>query len=132
MAYQEYKGIFFGERFRALEDKGAQKQRLLWGSTSAKNPDYRDIKYVEELVAENSVNTLPENTIDAFRDHGEPRLTIEDNLDAERRFFDELRAVGIEIEEVAARLEQEGVKSFSDSYFALLDEIARKKVEFHV
>ncbi len=132
LAYQDYKKIFFTERFRALEEKGANKQRLLWGSTSAKDPSYSDVKYVEELIAPNSVNTMPEDTIDAFRDHGNARVSIEDDLDGCGRLFEELREAGIDIEEAASELEKDGVKKFADSYFALLEEIGRKKAAFHV
>lgn len=132
LAYQEFKNICASDRFKALAQKGTNMQRLLWGSTSTKNPAYSDIKYVEELIAPETVNTMPEETIDAFRDHGNVRFSIEDGLDKARTLFDELRAVGIDIKDVTEELEKDGVKKFSDSYFDLLKEIGEKIKTFHM
>jgi transaldolase len=102
----------------------------LWGSTGTKNPKYSDIKYVEELIGPESVNTLPETTIEAFRDHGQAKVTVTANLEDSEKVFRELGASGIDIDEVTDQLENEGVKSFSDSFFSLLGEIARKRDSF--
>jgi transaldolase len=126
-AYKRGETIMESDRFKRLEEKSAQFQRLLWGSTSTKNPQYSDIKYVQELIGPLTVNTLPLETIKAFIDHGEPKVTIRDGIEAVESLFDELRSVGIEIEDVAQELEKQGVKSFADAYFELLDEIASKR-----
>ncbi len=132
IAYRKGEEIMAGERFKRLEEKGARFQRLLWGSTGTKNPAYSDIKYVQELIGPMTVNTVPLNTLSALMDHGEAKVTIRDGLDAAERLFDDLRFVGIDIEEVADELERQGVKAFSDSYFALLDDIALKRDKFIV
>ena len=130
IAYKKYKNIFSGKRFLTLKEKGGRIQRILWGSTGTKNPKYSDIKYVEELIAPDSINTLPETTLDAFKDHGQAKITISDHLEEAERVFPELKSVGIEINDVTEQLEQEGVKLFSDSFFALLKEIAQKRDSF--
>jgi transaldolase len=130
IAYKKYKNIFSGKRFLTLKEKGGRIQRILWGSTGTKNPKYSDIKYVEELIAPDSINTLPEPTIDAFKDHGQAKITISDHLEEAEKLFQELRSVGIEIKDVTEQLENEGVKLFSDSFFALLKEIAQKRDSF--
>ncbi len=127
IAYQEYKKIFADPRFLSLRKKGAHSQRLLWASTGTKNPKYSDIKYVEELVAPDTINTMPEATISAFRDHGKARVSIGDNLDEAGTLFRELKSVGVDMGDVTGELEKEGVKAFSDSFFALLEEIAGKR-----
>ena len=127
VAWVKSKPIFEGERFVRLKEKGAGVQRLLWASTSTKNPDYSDIKYVEELIAPTTINTLPENTIAAFKDHGTVRVAIDDGLEEAQALFGRLGDVGIDIEQVAEQLEVEGVKAFSDDFFALLEEIVRKR-----
>jgi len=130
IAYKKYKSVFSGKRFLTLKEKGGHIQRILWGSTGTKNPKYSDIKYVEELIASGSINTLPETTIEAFRDHGQAKITIADHLEEAERIFLELMAIGIEINEVTKQLEREGVKLFSDSFFSLLKEIAKKRGSF--
>lgn len=127
IAYGRGEEIRNSDRFKALAERGANWQRLLWGSTSTKNPAYSDIKYVQEIIGPDTVNTMPLETIDAYLDHGDPRITIKDDLNSAEHLFDELRSVGIDIEDVAAQLEKEGVKKFADSYFELLDEIAKKR-----
>ena len=94
MAYQRYKEVFHGERFRALKERGAQVQRPLWASTSTKNPAYVDVYYVEALIGPETVDTIPPATFKAFRDHGRVRLTLEDNLDEERACL-RARTIGI-------------------------------------
>ncbi len=127
IAYQEYKKIFSGPRFRSLKEKGAHVQRLLWASTGTKNPAYSDVKYVEELIAPDTINTMPENTMKAFEEHGKVRVSIQDGLEETGVLFRELESLGISMGPVTDQLEKEGVGAFSDSYFALLDEISRKR-----
>jgi transaldolase len=127
LAYKKYRETFSSPRFLALKEKGAAVQRILWGSTSTKNPDYSDIKYVEEIIGADSINTIPEATIDAFRDHGKVSITIEDGLDEAEALPGSLSALGIDMKQVTDQLEEEGVKSFSDSFFALLEHIAGKR-----
>ena len=127
VAWLKYKPIFEGNEFAVLAAKGASPQRLLWASTSTKNPAYSDIKYVEELIAPDTINTLPADTIAAFKDHGNPRITIDEGLEGAESLFGRLARAGIEVELVAKQLEDEGVKAFSDDFFALLDEIVRKR-----
>ena len=130
IAYKKYRSIFSSKRFLALKAKGGNLQRILWGSTGTKNPNYSDIKYVEELIAPDSINTLPEVTINAFRDHGQAKTTITDGLKEAERVFPELKSMGIDIREVTDQLEKEGVQLFSDSFFALLKEISKKRDSF--
>jgi transaldolase len=130
IAYKKYKSVFSGQRFLALKAKGGHIQRILWGSTGTKNPNYSDIKYVEELIAPDSINTFPEATIKAFKDHGQAKTTITDDLKEAERLFPELKSMGIDIREVTDQLEKEGVQLFSDSFFALLKEIAKKRDSF--
>ena len=101
---------------------------MLWASSSTKNPDYSDIKYIEELIAPETINTMTEDTIEAFRNHGQVRISIEDDLDEAHGIFDCLGDLGIRTRLVGEQLEKEGVKAFADSFHSLLDEIdARKK-----
>ncbi len=130
IAYEKYKGIFAGKRFNALKEKRGRIQRLLWGSSGTKNPKYSDIKYVQELIGPDSINTMPETTMMAFKDHGQVKITIEDSLEEAERLFPELRSIGVDIDEVAEQLEREGVQLFSDSFFSLLKEIAKKRDSF--
>ncbi len=130
IAYKKYKQIFSGSRFLALKEKGGRVQRILWGSTGTKNPAYSDIKYVEELIGPESINTMTETTIKAFRDHGQVRITIGDHLEEAERLFQELKSIGIDIHDVTEQLEREGVELFSDSFFSLLKEIAKKRDSF--
>jgi transaldolase len=128
-AYQNWKEAFSGDRWAALEAKGASKQWCLWASTSTKNPAYRDVLYVEELIGPETVNTMPEETIQAFQDHGEVALSLERDLDEARRLFDELAAAGVDVDDVTRVLEEEGVQKFSDSFEELLQGIRAKRGE---
>jgi transaldolase len=130
LAYKKYEDVFLCGRFPSLKEKGAKLQRLLWGSTGTKNPDYSDVKYVEEIIAQNTVNTLPETTINAFRDHGKAAVTIHNNREESEKLFDNLASLGVDIEQVAEQLEKEGVKLFSEAFFSLLKEIADKRDAF--
>src|ERR687886_344794 len=129
LAYQNYEQVFSGSRWEALAAKGATKQRCLWASTSVKNPDYRDVMYVEELIGPETVNTMPQETIEAFQDHGEVDDTLERGLDEARRLFDELAAVGVDYDDVVETLEREGVQKFADSFKELLDGVEAKRGE---
>ena len=129
LAYQSWKEVFSGERWEALEAKGASKQWCLWASTSAKNPAYRDVLYVEDLIGPETVNTMPEETIRAFQDHGEVALTIEQDLDEARRVFEQVEAAGVSVDDVTHTLEVEGVQKFTDSFEELLDGIRAKRGE---
>ncbi len=129
LAYKKYREIFSREkRFRALPK--ARIQRILWGSTGTKNPAYSDVKYVDELIGRDSINTLPEATLKAYLDHGQTRLTIDKGVGEAESIFLELKDLGIDIDRVTEDLEREGVKLFSDSFFALLKEIAQKRDAF--
>ena len=118
-----------GERWAALEAQGATKQWCLWASTSTKNPAYRDVLYVEELIGPDTVNTMPEETIEAFQDHGEVALTLEEGVDEARKVFEDVEAAGVSIDDVTRVLEEEGVQKFSDSFAELLDGIRAKRGE---
>jgi len=126
LAYQYYKQWVSSDRWRALADKGAKPQRLLWASTSSKDPAYEDTMYVEALIAPNTVNTLPPATVDAYRDHGEPAVRIEDDLDEAKQTVQVLRDMGIDLEAVSEQLEREGVKKFKEPFDALLATLAKR------
>jgi transaldolase len=129
LAYQRYKEIFSGGRWEALAARGARPQRCLWASTSTKNPAYRDVMYVEELIGPQTVNTMPKETIEAFQDHGEVRSTLEEGLDEAHQLFEELARVGIDYDDVTRVLEEEGVQKFADSFEELLEGIRAKRGE---
>jgi transaldolase len=129
LAYQRYKELFSGDRWEALSAKGAATQRCLWASTSTKNPDYRDVLYVEDLIGPETVNTMPEETISAFQDHGEVALTLEQDLDEARRVFERLAEAGVDYDDVVDTLEREGVDKFADSFKELLDGVRAKRGE---
>jgi len=126
-AYQRYEEIFLGERFAALQDAGAAVQRPLWASTGVKNPDYSDTMYVSELVVANTVNTMPEKTMEAFADHGEvDGDQVTGNYDHAEKVMDDLKAIGIDYDDVIATLEQEGVDKFSKSWQELTDTVTEQ------
>jgi transaldolase len=127
LAYQRYKAIFAGPRWEFLASKGATPQRVLWASTSVKNPDYPDTMYVEELIGPDTVNTMPEETIRAFQDHGHPRARLESDLEQARRLFDELAAAGVDYADVTDTLEREGVEKFSSAFDELLQALQQKR-----
>jgi transaldolase len=129
LAYQRYEELFAGERWEALRARGARTQRCLWASTSTKNPEYRDVLYVEELIGPETVNTMPEETIQAFQDHGEVALTLERDLDDAQRVFDRIAEAGVDYDDVVATLEREGVEKFADSFKELLDGVGAKRGE---
>ena len=127
LAYQNYQAAFFGDRWDRLAALGATSQRCLWASTSTKNPAYRDVMYVEELIGPETINTMPEETIKAFQDHGQVEKTLEEKLDEARQVFDDLRDAGIDYEDVTDTLEREGVQKFIDSFVELKQGIAEKR-----
>jgi transaldolase len=130
LAYEAFEQAFSGPRWEALERLGARVQRPLWASTSTKNPAYRDVVYVEELIADRTVNTMPIATIEAFADHGEVRgQTIKENLERAHALWSDLAELGIDEAKVGEELETEGVEKFAESYLAVLDAVERKRAE---
>jgi transaldolase len=126
LAYEQFHAIFQSERFRSLDKAGAKRQRPLWASTSTKNPAYRDVLYIEELIGPETVNTIPPQTFEAFKDHGIPRLSLENDLEAAHHNIDELEKTGVSMQAVTQELEDEGVKAFSDSFGALIKTIEER------
>jgi transaldolase len=122
-AYQKYKKLFSGPRWQALADKGAKTQRVLWASTGTKNPKYSDVLYVDELIGPDTVNTIPPATLDAFRDHGKVRRTLDQGLDQADAVMGKLEQSGISMKAVTDQLVDEGVKSFSDSFHQLISAV---------
>lgn len=126
VAYQIYKEVFGGSRWRSLEESGANRQRLLWASTSTKNPDYPDTIYVDDLVGPETVNTMPKKTIEAVMDHAEIQPTLEEGVEEAKELLERLREVGLDYEDVTDTLEQEGIHKFADPFNELLHEIEGK------
>ncbi|HEX8112759.1 MAG TPA: transaldolase [Kofleriaceae bacterium] len=127
LAYQRYKRIVGEPRFRALEGLGARPQRLLWASTSTKDPAYSDVYYVDALIGPDTIDTMPLETFEAYRVHGNPAVRLEDRLDEARAVLDGLKTAGIDLDAVTRRLEQEGVQKFSASYDRLIAAIAARR-----
>jgi transaldolase/glucose-6-phosphate isomerase len=123
--YKKYQELFGGPRWQALAAKGAQTQRLLWASTSTKNPKYRDVMYVEELIGADTVDTIPPATIDAFRDHGKLRPSLTENVEAAAKTMADLAKAGISMKEVTDKLVVDGVKLFADAFKTLLDAVGK-------
>jgi transaldolase/glucose-6-phosphate isomerase len=121
LTYKKYQELFGGPRWKALAGKGAQTQRLLWASTSTKNPKYRDVLYVEELIGADTVDTIPPATFDAFRDHGKLRRSLTEDVAGAARTMDNLGKAGISMKEVTDKLLVDGVKLFADAFKQLLD-----------
>jgi transaldolase len=129
MAYEAYGEIFSGPRWQALASKGAKPQRCLWASTSTKNPSYRDVMYVEQLIGPDTVDTMPDATIKAMLDHGKVERTLDRDLDTARRDLQALEDVGISMHQVTHQLQVDGVASFADSFNDLLAAIETKRQE---
>jgi transaldolase len=127
LAYRAFEEVFSGERYAKLREKGASRQRPLWASTSTKDPAYPDLYYVEALIAPDSIDTMPRETFEAYKDHGVPRVRIHDDLDRAQDVLEGLAELGIEESQVYEELEQEGVRKFSDSYDSLLETLAEKE-----
>ena len=120
LTYEKYKAIFGAARWKALASRGATTQRVLWASTGTKNKAYSDVLYIDELVGPDTVNTIPPATYDAFRDHGHPRASLEENIDAARKTMSDLPRVGISMKAVTDKLTEDGVKLFADAFDELL------------
>jgi transaldolase len=127
LAYEHYRQAFAGPRWEFLAGKGATPQRVLWASTSTKNPAYPDTMYVEELIGPDTVNTMPEETIIAYQDHGDPQVRLDSGLDEARRVFEELERAGVDYDDVTDTLEREGVEKFADSFEQLLSALEAKQ-----
>lgn len=125
LTYQRYQSIFSGPRWQALAAKGAQSQRVLWASTSTKNPAYRDVMYIEELIGPDTVNTIPPATIDAFRDHGRLRNSLTEDVPGSQKVMDDLAKAGISMKQVTDKLTDDGVKLFADAFDKLLAAVAK-------
>ncbi len=123
IAYQHFIDFFKSERFAKLEAKGARVQRVLWASTSTKNPDFSDVMYVDNLIGPHTVNTLPDDTMDAFRDHGTLAQTVDTGVAEAQAVLDALSAVGVDYDAMTRQLQQEGVDKFVQPYHALLERI---------
>jgi transaldolase / glucose-6-phosphate isomerase len=123
--YKKYQELFGGSRWKALASKGAQTQRLLWASTSTKNPKYRDVLYVEELIGADTVDTIPPATFDAFRDHGKLRPSLTENVEGAAKTMADLAKAGISMKDVTDKLLADGVKLFSDAFRTLLDAVGK-------
>ncbi|OAF10911.1 bifunctional transaldolase/phosoglucose isomerase [Bradyrhizobium neotropicale] len=128
VAYQDYKRLFSGPRWEKLAAKGARPQRMLWASTGTKNKDYSDVLYVEELIGPNTINTVPPATLDAFRDHGKLRDSLEENVDDARRVLEELERSGVSLDAITEELVKDGVKQFADAADKLYGAVAHKRV----
>ena len=125
LTYEAYQRIFSSPRWKALAAKGSQTQRVLWASTSTKNPNYRDVLYIEELIGPDTVNTVPPATLEAFRDHGKPRQSLTEDLDGARKTMADLAGVGIVMKDVTDKLTADGVKLFADAFDKLLAAVAK-------
>ena len=123
-AYQIYKEIFGSDRFKKLSAQGAHVQRLLWASTGTKNPEYSDVKYIEALIGPDTVNTAPVETINAYRDHGEPQARLEQNADEAAHLLKRLPTLGIDIDQLTQQLEDEGVAKFNQPFDKLMVSLA--------
>ncbi|HLH15058.1 MAG TPA: transaldolase [Solirubrobacteraceae bacterium] len=127
LAYRHYLEAFSGPRWQFLVGKGARPQRVLWASTSTKNPAYPDTMYVDELIGPDTVNTMPEETIEAYQDHGHPQPSLQRGLEAAERLLSQLKSVGVDYDDITETLEREGVEKFSDAFAELLDSLAAKQ-----
>lgn len=129
MAYQRYKEIFTSERWRHLAERGAHVQRVLYGSTGTKNPAYSDVLYVDSLIGVDTINTMPLETLEAFQDHGQVSLTLEDGLDEARAQLDQLAGLGIDLEAIGRELLKKGIQKFIEPYDSVLDTIQERSAE---
>jgi transaldolase / glucose-6-phosphate isomerase len=127
LTYQSYQRIFSGPRWQALADQGAQTQRVLWASTSTKNPHYRDVLYVEELIGPDTVDTMPPATVDAFRDHGRLRNSLTEDVASAAKSMADLERAGISMKQVTDKLTEDGVKLFADAFDKLLAAVEKSR-----
>jgi len=132
LAYVTYQEVFAGDAWDALAAKGASAQRCLWASTSTKNPEYRDVLYVEELIGPETVNTMPRETVEAFLDHGQVRESLTEDVDGARRTLEAFAAAGIDYDDVVDTLEREGVEKFANSFKQLFDDVDAKREQLEV
>jgi transaldolase len=130
-AYEIYKEVFNSERFKKLEAKGAKGQRVLWASTSTKDPSFSDVKYVEALIGDETINTIPIETLEAFNEHGKAESHLENNLDKATHMLTQLKEKGIDINTVTQKLEDEGIEKFNKAYDKLLEAIEKQKQMVH-
>ncbi|MGA2225749.1 MAG: transaldolase [Syntrophobacteraceae bacterium] len=130
IAYQMHKSIFGSERFQKLTSLGARTQRVLWASTSTKDPEYPDTKYVDALIGPETINTMPLETLEAYRDHGNPALRLEDNLEEAQKNIDRLAELGIDLDSVTRQLEEEGIEKFNKPYDSLISNLEKKRKIF--
>ena len=126
-AYEIYKEVFNSERFKNLEAKGAKRQRVLWASTSSKDPLFSDVKYVEALIGPDTINTIPIETLEAFNDHGQAESHLEDDLDKATHLLMQLKEKEIDINTITQQLEDEGIEKFNKAYDKLLEAIENQK-----
>ena len=126
MAYQIYKEIFGSAQFKKLADKGARPQRLLWASTGTKNPEYSDVKYIDSLIGQDTVNTVPVETLDAYRDHGDPKARLEQDIERAGWALERLSGLGISIDKVTQQLEDEGVEKFNKPFDKLMETLKER------
>lgn len=129
-AYQIYLEMIASDRFKKLEEKGAQKQRVLWASTGTKDPSFSDVLYVESIIGKDTINTLPMETIDAFRDHGNAVETLTTNVEEANKVMVELKEKGIDIDKITQKLEDEGIEKFNQAYEKLIKSIDTQKRKF--
>ena len=129
LAYERFREVFSGERWETLEAKGATKQRCLWASTSTKDPNLPDTYYVEALVGDKTVNTMPLETLEAFRDHGKVADTLEQDFAGAHQVFERVEQAGVDLQDVWETLEKEGVEKFAKSFESLLDQVKEKRSE---
>jgi transaldolase len=130
LVYRRFKEVFSGQEFARQRERGARIQRVLWGSTSTKNPDYSDVKYIDELMGPDTVNTLPMETIDLFLDHGEVRDTLNEGVADAKQALNDLKKVGIDLDAITEQLQVDGVKAFRDSFDQLLGALEEKCRQF--
>lgn len=131
VAYQLYKEFFSGDRFAKLANQGARTQRLLWASTSTKNPMYSDIKYIEPLIGPDTINTLPIETLDSYRDHGHPQQSLEQNISKAYHVLNKLSFVGIDLKAITQQLEEEGIDKFITASNDLMASLKEKQAALH-
>jgi len=128
-AYKIYTEVFSGNRFKKLESKGVKRQRLLWASTSTKDPTFSDIKYVSALIGPETINTITLETLSAFRDHGRPEYRLGDDMDKAWKVLEKLKDGNIDIDAITQRLEDEGIEKFNSAYDEIIEAIKKKKIE---
>jgi transaldolase len=126
-AYEVYQEVFHGERFKKLEASGAKRQRVLWASTSSKNPSFSDVKYVEALIGAETINTIPIETLEAFKDHGQPKSRLGHDLDKATVLLKQLKEKKIDINSITQTLEDQGIEKFNEAYDKLIDAIGKQK-----